>query len=123
MILLATFLAGCANSLLWGPPVTPEEMVAIEKAQTEAEAREQENRAKTIIAKYAPFCNQFGFKEQTPGFAHCVLSLHREDQAKEAARRARISNAFRNMGDSFRRNRPTQTDCQQIGNSISCTTR
>jgi len=88
VVIFCLFLVGCANEpMWWGPPLTPEETAAIEKEQAEAKVREEQERTRAIIVRYTPFCNELGFKSETPAFSDCILRLHQQDEYIAAQRR------------------------------------
>jgi hypothetical protein len=110
IILLTILLTGCANSMVWGPPITDEERASMEKEAAETEIRYQQEKARAIMAKYSPFCSELGFKNETPAFVDCVLKLYQQDKSIAAERR---NAAVRGGGI---------TNCNRIGNSINCVT-
>lgn len=96
--------------MLWGPPLTTEERIALEKEAAEADARYRQEQARAAMVKYAPFCSELGFKSETPAFVDCVLRLHQQDKSIAAERR---NAAIRGGGI---------TNCNRIGSSINCVT-
>lgn len=75
------------------------------------------------------YCLDSGFKAGTEAMATCMAGWSEREQMgrmmqmqQQANQRARMDRAWRNLADSFKQPKPSYTNCNTFGNSISCTT-
>lgn len=105
LLIMIVIIAGCA---------TPEQIAA--RRAAEAEAQRQRNIAYT--QQLAAQCDAIGYQRNTDPWRNCLLQLHQQNQAQNAAMRQMLLQQYIQQ-----QQRPTQTRCNRdfLGN-VNCTT-
>ncbi len=109
---------------------------ALLKREADKEEREYQAQQKRLANPALYSCLDNGFKRGTQAMATCMASWKQQQQQQELLdqqqtifqaqqqeqARARMERAWQNLGDSFKSDLPTQTNCTTWGNSTNCTT-
>lgn len=115
LCIMAVAVAGCA---------TPEQQAA--RRQAEAQYREQQEIAYT--RSLAAQCDGLGFQRGTDPWRNCMLQLHGQNQAANAALRSVIIQQYlqqqqRPAYQAPRPRQPTQTNCtRDAWGNLNCYT-
>lgn len=109
-------LAGC---------VSPEQQAA--NREWEAAQRAQDQARYTLGLKWQ--CESIGYKADTDPWRDCIMKLHQQAQANNAALRNMVIQQYLINQQQQQAQpiytpprQPTSTNCYRIGNSLQCTT-